>query len=149
MTSLIQRALVSGSLASLATVATLAVLARAESRRAVQPVNATSHVLHGDAAGRVRRMDMPHTLLGYAIHHAAAVFWATIYQAWRARPGARSASALGDAMALSALAAFVDYAVVPRRLSPGWEIVLPKSAIALTYVAMAFALAAAGRRRPS
>lgn len=145
MKRLILRALSSGTVASLATTAALAMLARAEGRRALQPTNATSHMLHGDSAGHVRHADVPHTMLGYVVHHASAVFWAAIYQAWRARRGAASKSPLGDAMLLSAVAAFVDYVVVPRRLSPGWEIVLPKSAIALTYVAMAFALAATER----
>jgi hypothetical protein len=38
----------------------------------------------------------------------------------------------------------VDYAVVPRRLTPGWEAVLSKRAIAATYVMMALGLAAGG-----
>lgn len=147
MKILVRRALTSGTIASLATTIALAVLARAEGRRVLQPTNATSHVLHGDSAGRVRHADVPHTVFGYVVHHASAVFWAAIYQVWRARRGAPSTSPLGDAMVLSALAAFVDYVVVPRRLSPGWELVLPKSAIALTYLAMAFALAATERRR--
>ena len=39
-----------------------------------------------------------------------------------------------------ALAAFVDYVVVPKRLTPGWEKVVSPRSIALAYGAMAVAL---------
>jgi hypothetical protein len=45
----------------------------------------------------------------------------------------------------SFLAAVVDYGIVPRRLTPGWELVLPKWPIALVYGVMAATLAAVDR----
>jgi len=41
---------------------------------------------------------------------------------------------------MAAIAAAVDYGITPKRLTPGWELVLSKRAIALAYVAMAFGL---------
>jgi hypothetical protein len=49
---------------------------------------------------------------------------------------------LRKAALISALAAGVDYGLTPRRLTPGWENVLSKPAMALTYGAMALGLAA-------
>jgi hypothetical protein len=43
---------------------------------------------------------------------------------------------------MSAIAAVVDYGITPKRLSPGWEEVLSKRSIGLTYAAMALGLAA-------
>jgi len=140
MTPLLIRTLVSGTAASLATTAALAVLARAEGRHPIQPVNSTSHWFLGDRAGRSRRLDLPHTLGGYATHHAASMFWAAIFEAVRRhRP---NSAPLGHAVAISALAALVDYGVVPKRLTPGWEKVVTPRSIAIAYAVMALALTA-------
>jgi hypothetical protein len=136
-------ALVSGTIASIATTAALALLARAQGKRALQPTNATSHWLHGEGAGGYRRADIAHTLLGYATHHASAIFWALPFQRWLARPGPHPPHIiLRDAAAMAAIAAFVDYALVPKRLTPGWEEVLPKRSIVAVYGVLALALAA-------
>jgi hypothetical protein len=133
----------SGTAVALTTSAALAVLGRLEGRSAVQPVNSTSHWYWGNAAGRARRIDAPHTLLGFATHHGASLFWACAYELLRRHPQGRPA--LGDAVAVSALAAVVDYAVVPKRLTPGWETVLSPRAIGVAYAVMAIALASSPR----
>ncbi|WP_244607284.1 hypothetical protein [Bosea sp. CS1GBMeth4] len=135
--------LVSGTAVSLATSAVLSVLARLEGRSAVQPVNSTSHWYWGEAAGRSRRLDAPHTIVGFATHHGASLFWACAYELLRRHPGRRAA--FGDAVAVSTLAAVVDYAVVPKRLTPGWEKVVSPAAIGAAYAAMALALALSPR----
>lgn len=132
--------LISGSAVSLATSLVLSLLARAEGRSGVQPVNSTSHWYWGEAAARSRRIDASHTLVGFATHHGASLFWAAVYEMLRRRHPNRAA--LGDAAAVSAVAAFVDYLVVPKRLTPGWEKAVSPQAIGITYVAMALALAA-------
>ncbi|MCZ0738210.1 hypothetical protein [Phreatobacter sp. AB_2022a] len=140
MTTLLTKTLVSGSVLSVVTAAALALLARAEGRGALQPVNATSHWYWGNAAGRVRGADARHTLVGVVTHHAASVFWAGIFQAARRQHPARAP--VVDALAVSALAAIVDYGLVPKRLTPGWEKALPRRAVALAYAAMAVAFLA-------
>ena len=136
-------ALVTGALASVATTGVLAALARAEGKGALQPTNSTSHWLHGDSAGRVRQADIEHTLLGYATHHASAVFWAVPFHWWLSRRAPRSRSELlRDAACMAAIAAAVDYGLVPRRLTPGWEAVLSNRSIVATYAALAVGLAA-------
>jgi hypothetical protein len=120
----------------------LAMLARAERKGALQPLNATSHWLHGEQAGFVRRADAAHTLIGFATHHASAWFWALLFERWlRSRPRDPK-SLLRDGAIMAAIAAAVDYGITPKRLTPGWETVLSKRAIATAYVAMAFGLAA-------
>jgi len=135
------RAAVSGTLASLAMTAALSALARQERRGALQPINATSHWLHGERAGAVAQADAAHTAVGYATHHASAWFWALLFERWLlARPPRTALALVKNAAAMSAVAAVVDYGLVPKRLTPGWEIVLSKRAIAATYAVMAVAL---------
>lgn len=133
-----------GLAVSAATSAVLAFAAAARGRPAVAPSNATSHWMHGEKAGATVDIDAEHTALGQATHTGASIFWSVLFHAWRKRrsPG----TLMGDAVATAAVAGVVDYAVVPKRLTPGWELVLPKSDIALTYAVMALALAASERR---
>jgi len=136
-------ALVTGTVASIVSTAALALLARAEGKSAFQPTNATSHWLHGDSAASHPEPDAAHTLVGYATHHASTLFWAMPFEVWlAARPPRTTAELLRDACTMSAIAAAIDYGVTPKRLTPGWELVLSKRSMAATYGAMALGLAA-------
>ena len=136
-------AAVTGTVASLATTAALALLAHAEGKNPLRPTNSTSHWLHGENAGSFARPDLEHTALGYATHHASAVFWALFLEAWLAgRPRRDPLAMLRDASVVAVIAAAVDYGIVPKRLTPGWEHVLSKRSIAATYGALALGLAA-------
>ena len=135
-------ALVSGTAASLAMTAVLALLARKEGKGALQPLNSTSHWLHGEEAGSFRSMDLFHTAVGFGTHHLSALFWAAIFQTWLAnRPQPTALLIARDAALMSAIAAAVDYGITPKRATPGWEEVLSKRSIAITYAAMALGLA--------
>jgi hypothetical protein len=81
----VKSALVSGTVASLTMTAALALLARKEGKGALQPVNSTSHWLHGEQVGSYRGADIPHTAVGYGTHHASALLWAVIFEKWLAR----------------------------------------------------------------
>lgn len=136
-------AIVSGTVASIASTAALALLARADGKGALQPTNATSHWLHGEQAGSFSRADVAHTLVGYGTHHASAVFWALPFEIWLAsRPPRVPLLLLRDASVISMIAAAVDYGATPKRLTPGWELVLSKRSILATYGAMALGLTA-------
>jgi hypothetical protein len=136
-------ALISGTAAGLSSAAALALLAKAEGKGALQPTHATSHWLHGEKAGRRKTADVSHTLIGYGTHHASALFWALPFQAWlAARPPRTPAKLLRDALVMSAIAAAVDYGATPKRLTPGWELVLSKRSILAAYGALALGLAA-------
>ena len=139
----LKRAAVSGTVASVTSTAALAVLARIEGKGALQPINSTSHWLNGDKAGIVTAADLRHTAVGYATNHAATIFWAVFFERWLAtRRPQPLLPMLRDAMVLSAVAAAVDYIATPKRFTPGWEFVLSKRSMAVTYGAMAAGLAA-------
>lgn len=145
----LQRSLVSGSIASVASTAALAVLGQREQGSACAATNATSHWFHGDEAFARNDFSAGHTLLGYATHHAGAVFWAVLYEKWfgdRA-PQRSFLRNFGNAAAVSALAAFIDYVPTPKRLTPGFEQRLSRRSMVLVYGAIAAGLALAGTLR--
>ena len=123
-------------------------VARMEGRGAVQPLNATSHWLHGDRAASVVDGDAEHTAVGFATHYSATLFWAIIFEAWQgARPTRDPQRVLGRAAAVSVLAATVDYTITPKRFTPGWELVLSKRSMSLVYASLAAGLATAALLR--
>ena len=139
-------ALVTGAVASLAAAAALAVLARAEGKGALQPINATSHWLHGDQAAGCDELDAGHTLIGFATHYASTVFWALPFEFWRARRRpSTTGTLLRGACMTSAVAAAIDYGVTPKRFTPGWELVLSTRSMVVTYGALALGLASGAK----
>ena len=136
--SIVVRSVASGSVAAATSTLALALLARSEGRGASQPLNATSHWAYGDEAARLRDPDIDHTLVGYATHHTATIFWAVFFEGWQAaRPTRDPATLLGRAISVAAFAALIDYTITPKRFTPGWELVLTKRSMVLVYAAMA------------
>ena len=136
------RALITGSIASAVSAAFLGLLAKAEGKVPVQPINATSHWLHGEEAGAVTSVDVQHTATGYATHHAATVFWAALFETLQsAAPDAGPGKVIRNAALVSTIAAIVDYGLAPKRLTPGWEGPLPIRSVAGGFAGMACGLA--------
>jgi hypothetical protein len=112
--------------------------------------------LWGPDAGRHRRADLKHTAVGFVTHHLASMFWSVVLEkALGARRRTMPELAASGALT-AALAAAVDYMMMPRRLSPGWELALTRKSMAEVFAAMAAGLAAGAfaarqakaRRRP-
>ncbi|MBT1515406.1 hypothetical protein KIP88_33515 [Bradyrhizobium sp. SRL28] len=140
---LLSSSLITGSVASAVSTITLAALAKLEGKHAAQPLNSTSHWLHGDNASRVGGVDADHTGAGFATHHASALFWALPFETWLAvRPPQSSIELLRNAAVMSAIAAVVDYGIIPKRLTPGWELTLSRQSMAGAFAGLALGLAA-------
>lgn len=135
------RTLVSGSTASLLSSVAVAAHSRARSGKAASGVNATSHWVWGERAMWRHRVDVPHTALGYAIHHASSLWWAGLFELRAPSYGPRGVAALGAATAVTAYV--VDYHVVPKRLTPGFERHLSPAGMACAYAAFGAGLAMA------
>ena len=141
--NLLASTLVTGSVGSLVSTAALAALAKMEGKRAAQPTNSTSHWLHGENAADVGGIDAAHTGVGFATHHASALFWALPFEAWlTSHPPRSSIELVRDAAVMSAIAAIVDYGTVPKRLTPGWELTLSRKSMAGAFAGLALGLAA-------
>lgn len=131
----------SGLCAGLAALAALAVAAERRNRSPWRPINATSHWIHGPRSGSVSRPDLAHTGTGFTTHMLASFWWALPFSAMIGRSARPSPSRVVAAAAgTTALAALVDYGLVPKRLTPGWELALPKSDLMMAYVAMGLGL---------
>lgn len=140
---LLLSAATTGTVANFAAIGTLGLLARLEGQGPLQPVNATSHWLHGPRAGRIGRVDFEHTGVGYATNHAAAVFWALPFTWWLARHPRRSGAEIAvGAAATATVAAAIDYGIIPHRLTPGWEHAVSPRSVATAFGALALGLAA-------
>jgi hypothetical protein len=134
------RALLSGTAASIASALVLALAGRRELGDAAAPLNGPSQWIWGRHAPYRNGFSARHTLVGYAIHHLASVFWATGFE--RAR---RRRATLPAAIATSAVACVVDYRFTPQRFTPGFEKRLSRWALFATYAAFAAGLALASR----
>lgn len=118
---------------------------RRETGSAVAPINAVSHWLWPRSALRRNEPSLRYTGTGALTHHLAAVFWCLLYEAVverRRRP--TPATMVGDAAAVTALAAVVDLKLVPKRLSPGFEHRISKPSLVLVYAALAAGMALGG-----
>ncbi|MBW9104600.1 hypothetical protein [Paraburkholderia phenoliruptrix] len=140
--------LVAGVLSTLA----LGACARLVGKRAAAPVSAVSHWVWPQEVNQTARPRPRHLVTGLAIHHLMSVGWAAVNaytlaaieesvepcRASRAAHGRRFALA----SALTAVAAFSDYVIVPKRFTPGFEFHLRVPHIAAVYVAFGAGLVA-------
>ena len=141
---LLVRAWRSGSVASVLSTFAVSVCSRCRSGRAAAGTNAASQWIWYPEARAAARVSLKFTAVGYAIHHASSVFWATGYEALRPQH-ARLPGRVARAAGIAALAYVVDYHVVPRRLSPGFEHRIGAVGLWSAYAAFAIGLLAATR----
>ncbi|AMO25176.1 hypothetical protein UC35_01015 [Ramlibacter tataouinensis] len=146
----LREGVVTGSLAGVLSTAVLVLAGMRQNRSAAAPINAASHWIWGDESLREDRPTWRHTLPGYLTQHAASIFWAALYsRVWGHRREAKQwPQALAGAATTCAVAGVVDYLVVPKRLTPGYEHRLSTGAMVAVYAALAagFALGAVAMR---
>src|SRR5688572_15037046 len=145
--------LITGSLAAVATTVTAAACGRAENKNALAPINAISHIAWGDKAANQEQASWKYTATGLGLNTAAVGSWAVLYEALfgkAANRGEVGTSLVGGAL-VSAFAYFVDYYVVPKRLTPGFEMRLSGKSLFAIYATLAASLGLGGllRRRPA
>lgn len=139
----LREGLVSGTLAGLFSAAVLLMTGKRETGSAAAAVNAESHWLWGDESLREDRPTLRHTLTGIVTHQLSTVFWATLYALVRGeRKAVRTVpEALIGGIATSAAAAAIDYSLMPRRLTPGFEHRLSRGSMAGVFAAIAGGIA--------
>lgn len=136
--------LVSGTVASVVSTAALLILGKAELDKSAAPVNGPSQWIWGKPALYQDCFSLRYTLIGYAIHHSASVFWAIWYEKLRQQipPAESTAAILAPAVATTAAAYVVDFHFTPKRLTPGFEHRLSQPSLLIVYGAFALGLAA-------
>lgn len=132
-----------GAGATVATTAVLTLIGQRQDLSPWAPINAVSHIVWGDEAGNHVAPSLKYTATGAVLNAAAVTAWALPF-AWlrKALPVNPVASAAVAGIATAALAYVVDYHVVPRRLTPGFELRLPKRSFLPIYASLAVGLAA-------
>lgn len=133
-----------GLLAALLSTAVLLWRGRAESSTSA-PNHATRHGFWPEAALRRDRPSLKHTGTGVALHWGSSLLWSTLFgwlRARRMRPTPLNAAV--DAATVTALAAVVDLAAAPKRLTPGFEHRLSGPSLGLFYTSFAVGLTLAG-----
>jgi hypothetical protein len=131
--------------AGLASQAMLLAAALAEGEPVARPINATSHWLWGQKAGRRKGVDLRHTVVGAVTNQSAAMFWGAVFGLHLSR---RQDAGFGeiarDAALMGVIASVVDYGLMPKRLTPGWELALSKTSVGLTMAATGAGLGLGG-----
>lgn len=135
----LREGVVSGTLAGLASAAALAIAGQRDTGSPYAAINAESHWLWGDESLREDRPTLKHTLAGLVTHQLSTVFWATLYALARGERRAvhRVPEALIGGIATSAAAAAIDYTLVPKRLTPGFEHRLSRGSMVGVFAAIA------------
>jgi hypothetical protein len=141
----IGHAIADGLLAGALSGAVLLVRGHTDTRHALAPINAISHWFWPQDALRRDEPSLKHSITGFALHYASSLLWSSVY-GWlrtrRQRP--TPLNALVDAAAVTAAAAVVDLAVVPERVTPGFEHKLSRPSLGLVYAGFAVGLALGG-----
>jgi hypothetical protein len=140
MRSLILRALISGSLAAATTTLAAALAGRHATGSYAAPINATSHILWGEAAAYENTPSIKYTATGLLLNHGVTIFWAVFYEMLSGGVRVARGRALLDGALVSTAAYIIDYYVVPRRLTPGFELRLSGKGLRFIYSALAAGL---------
>lgn len=142
----VQRTLISGTVSGVATAIAASVAGKHDAESYAAPLNATSHILWGDEAALHDEPSMKYTVTGFLLTHAAAIFWASIYEKWLASRAddvdASPLRPLVGAAVVTAGAYVTDYYLVPRRFTPGYEKRVSGKSLSAIYGVLALGLAA-------
>lgn len=133
-----------GAVATTTSTLALAALGAIEDKDPAAPINAITHMLFGDEdAMNAEGIDAKHTLAGAGINAASVTMWAGVHELLFGRWSRKGpAEAIVSGAAVSALAYAVDYHVVPKRLTPGFEKKLSSRGLFTTYAVLALSFAA-------
>lgn len=134
--------IIPGTVAGLTTLATIAARGRKDTDSAIAPINASSHAIWGDKAAGVEATTIRHTVPGVIFNVAGAAWWALVFEKLFGTAVGRRGfpAALLGSTATAGLAYLVDYHVIPRRLTPGWEHRVSRGSLFMTLGAMATGL---------
>lgn len=137
---LLLRAVASGTVAAAAVAGVASVIGRRKTGSYAAALNATSHVVWGEQAVMRNAPSLKYTATGYVANHGASIFWAMFYELLGWRGKRNRTRALADGALVAAAAYVVDYHVVPKRFTPGFEKRLPAAGLAAVYAALALGM---------
>jgi hypothetical protein len=138
-------------IAALVTTATVALCGKLENGDAIQPINDISHIVFGDEAFAQHGASLRYTGTGLSMTKSLTASWAVLHEVLFGEyqdEGNVPVSLAGGA-AVAAFAYLIDYHVVPKRLTPGFEEHLSKRSLLAIYVVLGLTLGLGGLKRKS
>lgn len=133
-------AAVSGAAAAITSALVAARESAAEGSTVVAPLNAVTHCLWPKRAFKEQPFSARFTGVGAAIHLGSGVFWGLLFEMLRGR--SQSPARISAAAAATAVTAYVvDYHVVPKRVTPGFEAHISSRSFSKIYLALGGGLA--------
>ena len=150
MRSYIQKSSLSGTASGLLMSMVIAMASRARTGRTAPGLNAISHILWGGKAGRQRNWSFRYTVSGLLLNQLACLFWSGFFEAlFRDRPNRLPGQGVPHVILVSFVAYLVDYHVVPKRCTPGFELLFPRAWYPSLYAGLAASLWAGAQVRDS
>ena len=125
-----------GAGAALGAMAAITLLARVEGKPALAPATASSHWLWEDEDGRRPEDEPLRAGVGIATNVGAGLMWGGLLGAHLQRSPREPHEIVRDGAVMGAVAALLDYGLLPRRLSPGWENTLSGRSVVLGMAGM-------------
>lgn len=139
--SLIQQSGRSGTVSGLLMAVVIALASRVRTGRTAPGLNAISHMLWGEKAGRQRNWSFRYTVSGLLLNQLACLFWSGCFEAlFRERPSRVPGHGVPHVILVSFVAYLVDYHVVPKRCTPGFELLFPRAWYPALYAGLAASL---------
>jgi hypothetical protein len=154
---IMRRALISGTVSGLATAGIASLAGKRENDSYAAPLNATSHIVWGEEAVYHDRPSLKYTLTGFLLNHASTIFWASFYEKLFGRhvakqrlrtlpftvsPGSVSlVKPVYGGAAVAVAAYIIDYHLIPKRFTPGFEKRVSEKSLTAIFAALAIGLA--------
>lgn len=134
---------------TLATFAAVALCGQIENGNAAAPLNAISHISYGDEALAQEELSLKYTGTALLLNKSANASWAALHEmlVGESQDDGNVAASLAGGALIAALAYFIDFRLVPKRLTPGFEHKLSGRSLLFVYVVLALALGLGGLRR--
>jgi hypothetical protein len=110
-----------------------------------EPFDAISHIAWGDRAFLRDELDVRHTLVGFLLNVGAVAMWSALHGIIVGRRSHMPRAiplALASGVVVAATAYVVDFKVVPKRVTPGFEKKLPARPLRKVYAILAVSFAA-------
>ena len=136
-------------LTAVTTTAAVALCGQIENGDPVQPINDISHIAYGDEAFAQNGFTLQYTGTGLSLTKSFTASWSLLHEVLFGEyqdEGNVPASLAGGAL-VSAFAYIVDYYVVPKRFTPGFEKHLSNRSLLIIYIVLALALGLGGIKR--
>ncbi len=150
MSNLITNILVMTAWSTVLSIGSIMMLAALEGKPPSAPVTAISHIVYGEKAIDSGRVDFLHFAIGFGLNLMAMIGWSVIAEIGFRVLHIGPTNFIGTcfiATAVSVLAYITDFYVVPKRFTPGFEHILSRCALFITYVFLAISFLIGGMQR--